>query len=364
MRRRGFRILGGGSPAAGSVTGCHRRHHHLHLHLTSISPPPFPPPPAARLQQLGQHAAHRIAAGAPASVLRCLFCHCAATPPVRPPRPACPARVPLAPPTAPHLSLITPVHAEVLPVGAFPLPAYDRSRGWSSRESARFPPQLPDGVHDVKRDAFACGETTIPDKSRTSRLTHTAAANPSLQVPGRVDGDCADGGRGVDPGDARRLDALRAHPRRRRPGSLPRGSCLGLGARRARLLPGGGDGRAGVGRARRRRHAHHPGHPLPATSACCTRLHIVSARPAPPPLPAERAIAIVPNVRRTDHGTPRAQDRYSEGVLQPILSSRKPEPRSASAPARAKSPLCRGLVRRQPNIGRTTGGGRVGAAVE
>ena len=48
---------------------------------------------------------------------------------------------------------------------------------------------------------------------------------------------------------------------------------------------------------------------------------------------AERAIAIVPNVRRTDHGTPRAQDRYSEGVLQPILSSRKPEPRSASAPA-------------------------------
>ena len=45
-----------------------------------------------------------------------------------------------------------------LPVGAFPLPAYDRSRGWSSRDSARFPPQLPDGVHAVKRDAFACGE--------------------------------------------------------------------------------------------------------------------------------------------------------------------------------------------------------------
>ena len=76
--------------------------------------------------------------------------------------------------------------------------------------------------------------------------------------------------------------------------------------------------------------------------ACCTRLHIVSARPAPPPLPAERAIAIVPNARRTDHGTPRAQDRYSEGVLQPILSSRKPEPRSASAPARAKSPYAGG----------------------
>ena len=96
--------------------------------------------------------------------------------------------------------------------------------------------------------------------------------------------------------------------------------------------------------------------------ACCTRLHIVSARPAPPPLPAERAIAIVPNARRTDHGTPRAQDRYSEGVLQPILSSRKPEPRSASAPARAKSPYAGALHDNRTLDERLLGEG--GAAVE
>ena len=189
MRRRGFRILGGGSPAAGR---CDRLpppppHLHAHLHLTSAIPSSCSAPTTTRTTCC---TSDRCGCSPPPSSAAC---SATAQPRRRCALPAHPPRVPFCPT---HRATSLSLHQSTrksLPVGAFPLPAYDRSRGWSSRASARFPPQLPDGVHDVKRDAFACGEDDpgpmVQDKSRTSRLTHTAPqlsprTSPLCRYPG------------------------------------------------------------------------------------------------------------------------------------------------------------------------------------
>ena len=152
MRRRGFRSWWGIPAAAGDGLPLPPPLLlHPHFHLTSISPPShlLQSHPLQRAYNNSDNMLHigslRVL---PASVLRCLFCHCAATPPVRPPAQHAPRPTP-AQPAARLTSLITPVDAQVPSRRRLPSARVRRSAA-GPHAKARFPPQLPDGVHDVK----------------------------------------------------------------------------------------------------------------------------------------------------------------------------------------------------------------------
>ena len=114
MRRRGSRILGGGSPAAGR---CDRLpppppHLHAHLHLTSAIPSSCSAPTTTRTTccTSDRCGCSRRPSSAACSATALPRRRCALPAQHAPrPTPAQPARLN----SRPHLSLITPVHAEV-----------------------------------------------------------------------------------------------------------------------------------------------------------------------------------------------------------------------------------------------------------
>ena len=200
-------FLVGDSPPLAGVTGhCHRPTTSTptsHLHLTSSIPcsscsaPTTTRTTCCTSDRCGCSPRPSSAA---CSVTALRRRRCASPPSMRP------ARRPLNRPPA-SLSLITPVHAQVPSPPAPSLCPRTIALAAGAHAIARASRRaLPDGVHDVKRDAFACGED-----------------DPGPMVPGRAWMAIAlTVGVVWTLADARRLDALRAHPRRRRLGSLPR----------------------------------------------------------------------------------------------------------------------------------------------